>query len=306
MNNFAPILIPTLNRFEHFKRCIESLKNCTYSEMTDVWIALDYPSKESHWEGYNKILNYINSIDGFKKVQVIKREKNYGIPGNYFDAERRIFEIYDRYIISEDDNEFSQNFLTYMNQALDYYEKEERVLAACGYNYPIRIPSSYKYDVYFWKGYSAWGAGTWKRKWEKIDWSIINVKSYLKHPENIKLINNYSEHLIRFLNKMIKSDDILGDAIVSYYLIKNNMYCVFPAISKVRNQGNDGSGTNSGRNAFFSKQRIDNGQTTFVLPNQITENKIINRKLSRYFSQKKIWRIFNKVYKYYLLIIEKK
>ena len=50
---FAPVIIPTLCRFEHFNRCIESLSKCTWAEYTEVYIGLDYPAKESHWGGYN-------------------------------------------------------------------------------------------------------------------------------------------------------------------------------------------------------------------------------------------------------------
>ena len=61
MKNFAPVLIPTLNRFNHFKSCLDSLRKCTYSDQTDLFIALDYPLKENHFEGYYKILNYLNT-----------------------------------------------------------------------------------------------------------------------------------------------------------------------------------------------------------------------------------------------------
>ena len=37
MNNFAPVLIPTLCRYDHLKRCIESLSACTHAEKTDLY-----------------------------------------------------------------------------------------------------------------------------------------------------------------------------------------------------------------------------------------------------------------------------
>ena len=52
---YAPVLIPTLCRDEHFIRCIESLKRNAWAKYTDIYIALDFPCKESHWDGYNKI-----------------------------------------------------------------------------------------------------------------------------------------------------------------------------------------------------------------------------------------------------------
>lgn len=52
IENFSPVLICTLNRYVHFKRCIESLSACTYADKTDLFIGLDYPLKDEHWEGY--------------------------------------------------------------------------------------------------------------------------------------------------------------------------------------------------------------------------------------------------------------
>lgn len=56
---YAPIYIPTLCRYEHFKQCIESLAQCDGASETEVYVALDYPAKESHLEGYEKIKTYL-------------------------------------------------------------------------------------------------------------------------------------------------------------------------------------------------------------------------------------------------------
>ena len=116
---FAPILVVTLNRYDHFKRCINSLKKCTNAFQTDLFIALDYPSKEEHFEGYKKILSFLNKpINEFKSVKIYKRDVNFGVYYNFSVAQRDILEIYDSLIISEDDNEFSLNFIDYMNTCL--------------------------------------------------------------------------------------------------------------------------------------------------------------------------------------------
>lgn len=74
---YAPIYIPTLCRYEHFKQCIESLAQCEGASETEVYVALDYPAKESHLEGYEKIKTYLETAGNmtFKKLHVHKREK---------------------------------------------------------------------------------------------------------------------------------------------------------------------------------------------------------------------------------------
>lgn len=50
---------------------------------TDVYVALDYPSKETHWEGYNKIREYLKGeFPEFASFNVIAREANYGSARN--------------------------------------------------------------------------------------------------------------------------------------------------------------------------------------------------------------------------------
>ena len=137
IKKFAPVLIITLNRDEHFINCVNSLSACMHADKTDLYIALDYPSKENHWEGYNKILEYLPTITGFNSVNVIRREHNYGIEKNYFDAVDFVFEKYDRLIFSEDDNLFSDDFLNFMSSSLDVYKDRADVFSVSGYNYPI-------------------------------------------------------------------------------------------------------------------------------------------------------------------------
>jgi len=129
---YAPVIITTLCRFEHFKRCIDSLLQCTGAEFTDVYIGVDYPSKDSHWKGYNKICEYVQDIKGFNKLVIIKREKNCGAVGNLKALREYVEKMYDRCIFSEDDNEFAPNFLEYMNEGLIRFKDNPIVLRICG------------------------------------------------------------------------------------------------------------------------------------------------------------------------------
>lgn len=85
---YAPVMIPTLCRYEHFKECLESLSLCKGADMTEVFVGLDYPAKENHRPGYEKIKSYLEQVGNmnFKKIHVYLREVNYGggkIVGNY-------------------------------------------------------------------------------------------------------------------------------------------------------------------------------------------------------------------------------
>ena len=71
---YAPIYIPTLCRSEHFIRLMESLRKNTWAKYTDVYIALDYPAKDSQKDGYNKICEYLKEdFTEFASFNLIKR-----------------------------------------------------------------------------------------------------------------------------------------------------------------------------------------------------------------------------------------
>lgn len=296
MNSFAPVLIPTLCRYNHFKRCIESLSACTHAEKTDLYIALDYPLNKSHWEGYNKINRYLEKVEGFKTVTVVKRDKNFGVFENFKEARREIFNINDRFILSEDDNYYSPNFLDYINKGLDKFKDDPNVFAICGYNFPIEMPQSYVSNIYVWKGFNAWGCGIWREKINKVKYTLNDVDDFLSDPRNILKLNKYAGHYFFHLLNVMKTRNITDDTLFCMNIVKNNMVCVFPVVSKVRNYGHDGTGEHGGsiESDIYSSQLIDSANTfNFEMSNkEIDESKEINILLRKHFGQSKLSRFF--------------
>lgn len=260
LNSFAPVLICTLNRHDHFKRCVESLSACTHAAKTDLFISLDYPLNESHWEGYNKIVSFLPSIVGFRTIKIIKRKYNLGGERNFIETQKYIFEQYDKVIITEDDNEFSPNFLEYINKGLVKYENQHNIFAICGYNFPITLPQEFKHNYYLSKTFSGWGYGIWKNRFEEFLKEFMDYNVILKRLHNTKeSIKNVSSTNALLL--IVRHGAILGDYAISAGLILKNMNCVFPCVTKVKNHGHDGSGINGGKiegNNPFLSQFLDN------------------------------------------------
>jgi len=264
MNSFAPVVIPTLNRHIHFKRCVESLSRCTHADKTDLFISLDYPLYEKHWDGYKRIELYLNNIKGFHTVNIIKRDENLGAMNNYLKSTSEIFEKYDRIIFTEDDNEFSPNFLDYINKGLQKFENDPLIYAICGYKYLVPIHKEYNFNFFFYRGFSAWGYGTWKNKSKELVLSSDDLTRFIKQKNNVKELNKVSKrHYYNIINSILKKEIRYGDFAVFINNIKFDQYCVFPCISKVRNFGHDGSGINCGTigSKVFTNQIIDDNIT---------------------------------------------
>lgn len=298
--SFAPVLIPTLCRYKHFKRCVESLLNCTYSQYTDLYVALDYPLNENHWDGYKKIKIFLNEFNGFKSIHIIERESNFGSNKNIREAKEAILQKYDCFILSEDDNEFSPNFLDYMNSCLKRYENDEDVLAVTGYNRMIDM-SGYEFNIYSAISFSAWGIGYWKSKQQFLYKNIITkdyAENILSSWRSSYKIYIFSPSLLRGLMNIIKTNRLTGDTLIVSYMKLNNKYCIWPTISKVRNHGFEGGGEHFGNNPNHPmlSQKIDENDYFDLDQIEIKENHLLTLKTKQYsklnFSNKLINRVY--------------
>ena len=159
---FAPVIIPTLNRYEHFRKCLESLEACTGAENTDVYVALDFPPSEKYVDGWKKNDAYLKEKalnNRFHSLIVYRREINYFFSGkgNGQTAIDDLPSEVDRYIFSEDDNVFSPNFLEYINKGLEIYKNDPSVLAICGYSHPYKFKFADNNFFFHQTDFSAWG-----------------------------------------------------------------------------------------------------------------------------------------------------
>lgn len=278
MSNFAPVIVTTLNRFIHFKQCIGSLASCPQAIETELYVFFDYPLKEVHWKGYHEINNYLPKIEGFKEVNIIKRERNYGPYKNTFDSINIVLEKHDRLIYTEDDNIFSPSFLKYINSGLNTYSDRSDIFAITGYNDPIIMPKWYLNDVYLRKGFAAWGVGIYRDKWLSIDWSIENLELMLSKQNNLKEIKKYHLRNIDQLISIKKTGLITADGFIKLNLIDKDMYTVYPVFSLVRNIGHDGTGVHCQINPKYLNQPIDSSNKEIIFP----KNLQVNRKLETY------------------------
>ena len=166
---FAPVIIATLNRDKHFARCLESLEKCKYAEETEVFISVDYPPFEKYREGYQKICNYLQEKTfQFKKVHICYQHENLGPNKNFKYLKELVLPRFDRYISTEDDNEFSYNFLEYMNKGLGIFEKNDKVLNICGFQEkgPWELDDD---NAFFWQNCPAYGLGHWRHKERELE-----------------------------------------------------------------------------------------------------------------------------------------
>lgn len=242
IQTYAPVVIPTLCRYKEFVILMESLRKNTLADKTEVYVYLDYPKAEKHEEGYNKICHYLDTVTGFKKLHVIKRESNWGARENSEDCALQMMKHYDCFIFTEDDDEFSPNFLEFINKGLEKFKDDPKVFAINGYKHFYNI--KYADNNFFMENvdFSSWGYGIWTNKMQA---SIDKMQGYyfrkaLLNPFKLyKVIRNGWNHVLSliYLSTYKYAGKFAVDGLWSLYCAIEELDIVMPVVSKVKNHG---------------------------------------------------------------------
>lgn len=265
---YAPIAIPTLNRTEHLKRCIKSLQNNPWAQYTPLIISVDFPPEAKYVEGYKKICEYLKKgINGFYSVDIVYQKVNLGAYNNESFLSEYVAGKYDRYIFTEDDNEFSANFIEYIDRGLELFENDEKVMAICAVG--ASSTEDEENNVVLSQNFAGYGYGIWFRK-EKQLREGINKDFLLYYARNIRYLLGLAKKqagvLFAFQSAAYKKEKLyqLPDNAVPYidqtikmYLIAEDKYVASACIRKVRNWGMDGSGVNCPKNEKYRAENLE-------------------------------------------------
>lgn len=282
-NDLAPILVCVYDRIDHFKQCIESLKQCELAGESDIFIMSDGPAR---WEDVRKVKEvreYVNTISGFKSVNKIFRRNNWGVPDAIKDAFRTILRRYKKIIFMEDDIVVSPNFLEYMNKSLDFYRDDKRIYSISGYCPPIDIPEDYERDIFLTHRFNPWGYGTWWDRIENIDISYISINRQLKKKNDFKKYKKIGNDV--FVSLLTWPRDYYpGDYSICLQMVEKGLYSVTPVVSKTNNIGNDGSGVHCRVDRNFRNPVLDEGYGCGAMVKDIVEDKLLNDLLRKYYT----------------------
>ena len=144
----APICLFTYNRLSETIQTVEALQKNELAVESDIFIFSDGPKHEKDILLVNAVRKYIKSINGFRSITIIDSENNKGLAKSIIDGVTQIVEKYDKVIVLEDDLITSQNFLSFTNQALDFYEKNSNIFSISGYTLNLPSLSKYNKDLY--------------------------------------------------------------------------------------------------------------------------------------------------------------
>ena len=277
----APIILFTYNRPIHVQKVVASLKHNIEASSSDLYVYSDAAKNETALKGVLETRDYLKTIDGFKTVTIIERERNWGLAANIIDGVTAIVNKYGSAIVLEDDHVVSPYFLKYMNEGLEKYKENERVASIHGYVYPCKKKMP---EMFFIKGADCWSWATWKRAWDHFE------------PDGQKLLNRIRErrlekefdfgfnaNYIEMLEKQVIGKN--ASWAVRWYAstFLDDMYTLYPGKSMMKMIGADGLGTHGAVTNKFDVELKDDPINFAYAPCKVHEDKNAKKAFSNFF-----------------------
>lgn len=277
----APIAIFTYNRPEHLKKTIDALKGNVLAEESDVFVFSDGSKGVKDAEEIAEVRRYAKEIRGFNSVTLVEREVNYGCKKNIIGGIEALLERFGRVIVVEDDIVTSKWFLKYMNDSLEKYAENERVMAISAFLPPIDF-NEFE-DSFFSEVFECQGWATWKRTWDLVEFDAKKLVQTTSSKQ-IKRINSggvdyWKQVMYNYKGKLntwaifFHVAVLLHDGLVLY---NKQHLCI--------NIGFDGSGVHCGANSNAGGTVIGDEQVVYF-PDIIEINKKANDKILEYYQK---------------------
>ena len=262
---FAPIILFVYNRPRHTQQTVEALQKNDWATESELFIFADGPkinATNEQKEKIRQVREYIHNISGFKSVTICEKEINCGLANSVIAGATEIINKFNKVIVLEDDLIISQHFLKFINEALDFFENDDRIFSVSGYNYPaetMKIPANYKKEIYLSYRHGSWGWGTWKNRWNSVDWEVTDFKAFSENIELQRAFNRGGSDMSRMLKDQMEGKIDSWAIRFDYSLFKQNKFNIRPIKSLVKNIGLDNSGTHTGKDERLVTILEDNG-----------------------------------------------
>ncbi len=279
-NNCAPIVAFVYSRPDKARKMFGSLKRCQLAKESDLYIFSDGPKDARAEIGVKETREYLDELSSdksFKSITIVKADHNKGLAASVISGVTEVIEKYDRVIAVEDDLIFSELFLVYMNKCLDFYRDDERIWSISGYTPKLKTADEYDKDIYLNYRASSWGWGTWKDRWQMVDWDVKDYASFrFNLPANMYFCRGGND-LPSMLRAQMKGKIDSWAVRWCYSQSRHHMYSVAPRVSLVSNEGLDGSGTNSKPEDTnkLGNEELDINGAQWCYPHPITDRRMI-------------------------------
>jgi len=286
MNVLAPIVVFTYNRPEHTQRTLDALLQNPLANESDIIIYSDSARTANHNKAVDEVRSYLSELTGFRSIKVIRRDKNFGLAESIIQGVTEVLQQSEKIIVLEDDLVVSTYFLEYMNEALEQFVDDDRVISVHGYVYPVDIELP---EAFFLPGADCWGWATWRRGWTLFNRDGQYLLDELVRRHMIQEFDyNGASSFLNMLKDQIKGENNSWAIRWHASAFLANKLTLYPGRSLVNNIGNDSSGTHCNTTEDFD---VELSKTSINLKNVIVDVSPIALEAFEYYFKKNIsWR----------------
>jgi hypothetical protein len=279
MADRAPIALFIYNRPQHTARTLASLAANPLATESDLVVYADGPKTPEHEPSVQAARSVVREARGFKSVRVVERERNLGLANSIISGVTEICDAQGSVVVVEDDLDLSPGFLTFMNEGLERYRDEERVMQISGYVFAVDRPEELP-AAFFLRLSATWGWATWKRAWDHLE------------TDASRLLGQFSNEASRdfdlggaypYFQTLVDHDrgtlNVWGVRWYASMFLRGGL-CLHPARPLVNNIGMDGSGEHCTSSTAFEVKLA--AAAPAELPERIEVNEIAEAKVRRF------------------------
>lgn len=279
----SPIVLFTYNRPIETEKTISALRGNYLARDSILYVFSDGPKNQSAIDGVKKTRAIIRKIDGFKNIIITESTHNKGLARSIIEGVSEVLEEHGKAIVIEDDLVTSSNFLDFMNQALDFYEDNNKVISVSGFTLPLKkMPKNN--DFYTGFRASSWAWGTWARAWEGIDWVPSDFEQFYKDKIARKQFNRGGSDMTKMLKDQMDGRIDSWAIRFCYHQFKHQMVTVFPTVSKAASIGFGADATHTFSESRF-QTKLDSGEKRiFIFREQVDVDPLLAKSFRKFFS----------------------
>lgn len=254
----APVIVFAYNRQKHIERTLEELSKNRLAQETNVYVFVDGPKKDIDIEKVKAVQKTVTEFGRkklFKTVTVEFSEKNKGLANSIIGGVTKVIQKEKKVIVLEDDLLTAPDFLEYMNQGLDYYEKDCNVGAISAVSPALRKKIRIENGIYKSRTGNSCGWGTWEHIWKDVDWEVTDYNDFIGDVNKQKMFNQIQYGIADILKRKMDGEISSWAVCWDYYFWKKSLWTIYPIKSHISNIGFDGDGTTS-NNLWDRRKKI--------------------------------------------------
>lgn len=242
-HSLAPIAFFGFRRPEHMAASLASLRNCELADQSELFIYCDGARKKEDEALVAQVREVAQQQTWARQLTVVAQEKNIGLAASIVQGASDLCARFGRVIVLEDDLIVGTKFLQFMNQALDFYQDDERVFQVSAHNFDVPEFRNQD-DALLMPMITSWGWATWQRAWRQYS-SDMSVWKDLRKDRTLIRRLNLNQHYDYDIMLDLAAEGQIDSWAIRWYLtlFQKKGLTVYPPRTLIQNFGHDGSGT---------------------------------------------------------------